>query len=179
MGLLIAISGLLATAVWLGSGWYAAGSLGSPNILVYSGQVTVTNPALFGSSEVSLFSPDAWHLMEPEGRAARFNWRVDLSEWGGGGGPLIVHDVLVYGWVEIPPNLVGKGPVPTIRAFVLWPIPLALFIPAALLLRSGIIARRRAVTNGCAKCGYSLTGILADAPCPECGAMRMPSKAII
>jgi hypothetical protein len=55
------------------------------------------------------------------------------------------------------------------RAALLWPIPLLVWTPAALLLRSGILARRRANTGACGKCGYSLAGLAEGSPCPECG----------
>jgi hypothetical protein len=53
--------------------------------------------------------------------------------------------------------------------FVLWPIPPLLCGAAGLFLHAGFIARRRAMTGMCFKCAYDLTGIAAEAKCPECG----------
>lgn len=51
----------------------------------------------------------------------------------------------------------------------LWPIPLLLWAAGVPVLRSGIVARRRAKTGQCGKCGYSLAGLAEGAACPECG----------
>ncbi|HYD01019.1 MAG TPA: hypothetical protein VEB22_07310 [Phycisphaerales bacterium] len=78
-----------------------------------------------------------------------------------------------YGWsIERDYLLcafVGTGGINQSWRVVLWPIPLLLWPPAALLLRSGITARRRTLKGMCAKCGYSLAGLGDGAACPECG----------
>ena len=57
-----------------------------------------------------------------------------------------------------------------------WPIPLLLWAAGVPVLRSGILARRRAMTGSCSKCGYSLAGLSEGAGCPECG-KGMETKA--
>jgi hypothetical protein len=63
----------------------------------------------------------------------------------------------------------GSPPVCIGHIVVLWPLPLVLGGGGTMLLRSGIIARRRAITGLCRACGYDRAGLAASSVCPECG----------
>jgi hypothetical protein len=79
------------------------------------------------------------------------------------GGPPPHWNVGVASRVDAP--LLGS----VVTVVLLWPLPL-FFLPAgALLLRSGIVVRKRAITGKCRKCGYDLAGLAAERLCPECG----------
>jgi hypothetical protein len=59
-------------------------------------------------------------------------------------------------------------------SFALW-LPVLMLLPlAALLWRPTALEWWRTFwrRTGCPTCGYSLTGLLPNAPCPECGAAR-------
>ncbi|MBX9736122.1 MAG: hypothetical protein K2X32_04280 [Phycisphaerales bacterium] len=71
-----------------------------------------------------------------------------------------------FGIGSISQNFGAAG---TEFVLLLWPLPLAIGLTAGAFLRSGIVARRRALASGCPSCGYDLRGLSATAPCPECG----------
>jgi hypothetical protein len=89
-------------------------------------------------------------------------------ETGPAGGPWVWWD-----WKHRRSPVSSIGTLTSRTAYTqtvaLWPLPFVILIPAALLLRSGIVARRRAMSNACTKCGYSLAGLAANTVCPECG----------
>ena len=147
--------GVLVAAVWVASGWWRADRIAGwyaahiQNGSVYRERFGPFIPGKYpdpGPWRVSPIEdyPGTWKWKATYGFAAPVDWSFGVASQEDLGGVKVL-------------------------TVVLWPIPLLLWTPAALLLRSGIIARRRAMTGSCAKCGYSLAGLGDGALCPECG----------
>jgi len=168
--------GVVAAAVWVWSGWDCLHvALGRWKLALFGGQFFVFDvPA-----QDPLTDPAAWiefeggfegHLSDIaiDPSACRRDWWLTFSTSGGPG-----EWSLWWG----RPKSVSRADATwsdfTLAVFPTWPIPLLLCTPAALLFRPGD-PRRRALKGGCAKCGYSLTGLVPGAPCPECGKGAIP-----
>lgn len=150
--------GLFAAAVWLWSGWWSTGwnSNGwsvrmSRGALVVVDDVPPTPP-----------EPSGWemHRLQPPMRSSWLSFRAT--------------DQAIVVFFGIPKDLFffaycHPGPLLRIWVVVLWPTPLLLWSTAALLLRSGTLARRRAMSSNCKSCGYDRIGLDTDIKCPECG----------
>ena len=149
-GWTLLLLGLLVAGVWVASGWWYAW-------LTVERDVTSTQLGVrFGI--LSLDWDAGWSETAVSLRSE--------ADWG----PV---------W-DLQPIRSGRRGVPLDAEFIeiaLWPIPLLLWTPAALLLRSGILARRRAMTGECGKCGYDLARLGADAKCPECGKAALAVSA--
>lgn len=145
-GSLLAL-GALAVALWVWSGWhelirYQLTAEGVTFVKVVGGQVVAsTSDAL----QLRASGRPRWLTQDRSG----CSWK-----WG-------------YSYTSGVDT--GLNAVLTTHAIPFWPLPLFVLFIGVRLFRSGIRARRRARSGSCAKCGYNLAGLAADAPCPECG----------
>ncbi len=70
------------------------------------------------------------------------------------------------------PRWIVSSPI-SVVIVPLW-IPIVLVSAAtAAAWRLDVLARRRARTDACRACGYTLAGLTPGAPCPECGGARV------
>lgn len=152
-GWTLLVLGLLVAGLWVASGWWSFEELrGTTHLKIARGDVIVVR---YGG-DGGVINPGPWarlqmwrHLLHttlPPAPTTSWNLRTRVWETGGTGE-----------WaIELS----------------FWPLPFLLWIPTALFLRSGILARRRANTGMCGKCGYSLAGLAHGTACPECGVFQ-------
>lgn len=160
-GWTLLILGLLVAAVWLWSGWgIRRVRVGNFSAGCFQGHLHVIWLAVPPTDSSGV---DQWTLAEQA--SAKAVWMIldQTDEYAR------LPRLTFTGKSDLALALEGMeldGPLHELPA---WPIPLLLWTPAAALLCSGYLARKRAITGMCKSCGYELAGLSSDAPCPECG----------
>src|SRR5688572_29056352 len=131
---------VLLLIVWVGSGWCGAVGAYTPRVALI---------AVGGRIEIGWMSPPRWlpevRYFDPQiNKQKPFQW-----------------------WFEAWQDNFGSGRTYQIN-WVAIPIWLLALIAGTLTL---LIGRRdsRRLPHACRKCGYDLTGLPAERPCPECG----------
>jgi hypothetical protein len=155
-GWTLLLLGLPVAGVWVASGWWRF-SLGTTHRWLGCSRGCV----VYGRSTAVGSSVTAKCVFQPQAPGdVGFEWWFD---WGPKRG-FQIGETVFYG-------VTRDSDYGEYREFaaLLWPVPLLLWAAGVPVLRSGILARRRAHAGLCGKCGYSLAGLVAGAPCPECG----------
>lgn len=147
--------GLLVAGVWFASRWCMFRWESSERMVrVAHGQLLWAAPGPSHGAERVV------DVMDPDERG--WVWRSPKDvEWGRPDG--------VYLWLYSHATEHRRNPPGTIWWLVLWPFAPILFATGGCLLRSGFVARGRAMSGTCVACGYDRGGLDAGAVCPECG----------
>lgn len=157
--------GVPAAVVWIASGWMGiTRDVGKRTWSVSRGGWSVMDRPVARTQGWTFNSPEEW---TPSWQM----WHGWESRDESGVDPGLTVNIRLmrglYRYWSIRGRTPGFGY--DVHAVALWPVPVLLCGSGAWLLRSGLITRRRAQANACAKCGYSLAGLDPAAACPECG----------
>jgi hypothetical protein len=154
-GWLLVGIGVVTASVWGVSRWWSVSYTGSSwSVNVAGGCANCTWDWMNNRW------PSGWHA------ADRTDVYPKLSYWYGFDAreTRMPNSVYCYGLVRYWP-LPGMFKVLSIAW---WPLPALMWGAGAVLMRWGVVARRRA-GEVCKGCSYSLVGLPDGANCPECG----------
>ena len=128
----------------------------------------------FSYGEITISVP-AWNIfgftgLQAKAASARISWTWIIDTAPPAPNALVAIAPIDTNFYIARYRVFGRGN--TFLDILLWPPALAAFFASAALLHSAHRAQRRASIGLCPNCGYNLTGLTPDAPCPECGTVH-------